>query len=167
MSAMDAAYLGQLIDEHARGLTLYARQWCLVPEDVVQEAFVKLAAQGSAPARVVRWLYRVTRNLAISHARSAQRRRRHEEKAGLKRPSWFLPNSESGLDAADVTAALQNLPGDTREIITLHLWGGLTFAEIAEVLGSSHSSVHRFYAAGLTYLRERLNVPCPQGLKKS
>jgi RNA polymerase sigma factor (sigma-70 family) len=164
---MDAAYLGQLIDEHARALTLYARQWCLVPEDVVQEAFVKLAAQGSPPLRVVPWLFRVARNLAISHARSALRRKRHEERAGLKRPSWFLPNPESGLDAAEATAALEQLPEATREVITLHLWGGLTFAEIAEVLDSSTSSVHRFYVAGLSFLRERLNVPCPQGQRKN
>ena len=164
---MDAAYLGQLIDEHTRGLTLYARQWCLVPEDVVQEAFLKLSAQRTPPERVVPWLFRVVRNAAISHARSTERRRRHEERAALRKTAWFLPSPETGIDAAMATAVLQQLPAATREVITMHLWGGLTFAEIADVLESSSSSVHRLYLAGLTFLRERLNVSCPKDPNKS
>jgi RNA polymerase sigma-70 factor (ECF subfamily) len=167
MSMMDAAYLGQLIDEHARALTLYARQWCAVPEDVVQEAFIKLATQKQPPGRIVPWLFRVTRNLAISHLRSAQRRKKHEERAALRRPTWFVTSADNAIDGADATAALQELAEDTREVVTLHLWAGLTFAEIAEVLNSSSSSVHRLYLAGLHFLRERLNLPCPQDQRKS
>ena len=40
---MDSDLLGRLLDQHAAALTLYARQWCDTPEDVVQEAFLKLA----------------------------------------------------------------------------------------------------------------------------
>ncbi|MFO0968881.1 MAG: sigma-70 family RNA polymerase sigma factor [Gemmataceae bacterium] len=163
---MDAAYLGQLIDEHSRALTLYARQWSAAPEDLVQEAFVKLSLQRKPPERVIPWLFRVVRNLGISHVRAAQRRRRHEETAALRRPSWFLSSPENAIDGATVTAALKDLPQETRETVTLHLWAGLTFAEIADVLGSSSSSVHRLYTAGLTFLRERLNVPCPQDQRK-
>jgi RNA polymerase sigma-70 factor (ECF subfamily) len=39
MSPSDVA---RLIDAHAAPLVLYARQWCAAPEDVVQEAFLKL-----------------------------------------------------------------------------------------------------------------------------
>ncbi len=42
---MDPDLLGQLLDRHAAALELYARQWCEVPEDVVQDAFLKLAGQ--------------------------------------------------------------------------------------------------------------------------
>jgi DNA-directed RNA polymerase specialized sigma24 family protein len=83
---MDAMLLGQLMDNHAAALTQYARQWCLAPEDVVQEAFLKLAAQASMPAAVVPWLYRVVRNLAISAARSEQRRRRPQRHPRFRRP---------------------------------------------------------------------------------
>jgi DNA-directed RNA polymerase specialized sigma24 family protein len=57
-----------------------------------------------------------------------------------------------------VTAALQTLPAAEREAITLHLWGGLTFAEAAAVMECSPSSAHRIYAEGLRQLRER--YPC-------
>jgi len=152
--------LGQLIDTQAAALALYARQWCGVPDDVVQDAFLKLAMQQPAPDEPVAWLYRVVRNAAISAGRSARRRRRHEAAAAVRIPTWFV-SDENRLDAETATAALLELSDDQRECIVAHLWGGLTFAQIAEVIGSSSSSAHRFYLAGLARLRERLGVQCP------
>ncbi len=67
---MDPTVLGQLVDEHAAALELYARQWCAAPEDVVQEAFLKLMSQMHLPRNVVPWLFRVVRNQAITVWRS-------------------------------------------------------------------------------------------------
>jgi RNA polymerase sigma-70 factor (ECF subfamily) len=157
---MDASTLGKLLDHHAAALVLYARQWCAAPEDVVQEAFVKLLAQKRTPQPLLPWLFRVVRNAAISAARSDQRRRRHEALAGERGEPWLLPSPETALDAAAVTEALPTLPAEEREAITLHLWGGLTFSEIGEVMACSTSSAHRAYLAGLQRLRERI-LPCP------
>ena len=161
MVMMGLEVLGHLVDGHAAALVLYARQWCLTPEDVVQDAFVKLVSQKSPPANPVPWLYRVVRNGAISTARSAQRRRRHESLAASRNPAWFLPGEPAGLDAETATVALQRLPLEQREVIVAHLWGGLTFEQIAEVIGTSSSTAHRWYLAGLAGLRERLGVSCP------
>ncbi|HZT78720.1 MAG TPA: hypothetical protein VFA26_00740 [Gemmataceae bacterium] len=46
---MGPEQLGRLIDQHAAALVLYARQWCAAPEDVVQEALVKLVRQRKPP----------------------------------------------------------------------------------------------------------------------
>ena len=81
MPAAGPELLGRLLDAHGAALTLYARQWCGTPEDVVQEAFVQLARQSCLPDQAVAWLYRVVRNTAISAARSDSRRRRHEAAA--------------------------------------------------------------------------------------
>ena len=59
---MGPELLGRLVSEHAAALVLYARQWCDAPEDVVQEAFVKLISQRQPPERVLPWLYRVVRD---------------------------------------------------------------------------------------------------------
>jgi RNA polymerase sigma factor (sigma-70 family) len=169
---MDPTVFGQLVDEHAAALELYARQWCAAPEDVVQEAFLKLVTQSRMPRNVVPWLFRVVRNQAINVLRSAQRRRKHETRAAERNPQQlFAGEGAAGegtlLDGEAATLALQALPEQQREIITLHLWGGLTFAEIAEVIDSSASTVHRWYLAGLNQLRERLDVLCPHLMKKS
>ena len=62
---MNHDLLAQLLDQHAAALELYARQWCDSPEDVVQEAFLKLAGQRDLPANPAAWLFRVVRNGAI------------------------------------------------------------------------------------------------------
>lgn len=162
MGMMGPNVLGRLVDEHSAALLLYARQWCTSPDDVVQEAFVRLAAQPAPPDNALAWLYRVARNLAISAARSAQRRRRHELVAATRRPSWFVPSEHTGLDADAVTTALEGLPVDQRETIVAHLWGGLTFEQVGELTGASASTAHRRYLSALAMLRERLKVPCPK-----
>jgi RNA polymerase sigma-70 factor (ECF subfamily) len=153
--------LGQLIDRYAPALLLYARQWCAAPEDVVQEAFIKLTRERPPPRNAAPWLYRVVRNGAISAARSARRRCRHETVAAERHPLWFTPEETSALDAADATKALEGLPAEQREVIVAHLWGGLTFEQIAALMDCSSSTAHRWYSAGLALLRERLDVPCP------
>jgi RNA polymerase sigma-70 factor (ECF subfamily) len=161
MAVVGPELLGQLMDEHAAALVLYARQWCFAPEDVVQEAFIKLMAQNSPPASPVPWLYRVVRNGAISAARAARRRARHEHGAAAQMPSWFAPTEGTGLDARVAASALQALPLEQRETIVAHLWGGLTFEQIADLTGTSSSTAHRCYVAGLSAVRERLHVVCP------
>jgi RNA polymerase sigma-70 factor (ECF subfamily) len=151
----------RLVDEQSAALVLYARQWCAAPEDVVQEAFLKLAGQAKSPANPVAWLYRVIRNGAISVARSAQRRRRHEEAAAIRKPAWFVPSETGGLDEQSASAALGELLLEQREIIVAHLWGGLTFEQIGTLVGCSSSTAHRRYLEGLLALREKLEKPCP------
>ena len=162
---MDPTALGQLVSEHAAALELYARQWCAAPEDVVQDAFLKLMTQRRLPRNVVAWLFRVVRNQAVDVWRSTQARRKHETLAAERQPQSLFGDGQAALDGETATHALKGLPAEQREVITLHLWGGLTFAEIAEVIDSSSSTAHRAYLAGLTYLRERLDVPCPDRMK--
>jgi RNA polymerase sigma-70 factor (ECF subfamily) len=158
--------LARLLDEHAAALVLYARQWCAAPEDVVQEAFVKLAALPRPPDRVAAWLYRVVRNGALTAARAARRRRRHEGEAAGHTPGWFLPAEGARLDAEAAAAALQGLPPEDREVVVAHLWGGLSFGQIGELTETSSSTAHRRYQAALSELRRRLRVSCHNDLTR-
>ncbi len=159
---MAAKLLAELVDRHAAALTLYARQWCANPEDVVQEAFLKLARERTPPDNPAAWLFRVVRNAAIDATRSARRRQKYESAAATQTASWFEPTEDAaGLDSATVAQALADLPADEREVVVAHLWGGLTFAEIASNLGGSAPTTFRRYHAGIARLREKLRVPCP------
>jgi RNA polymerase sigma-70 factor (ECF subfamily) len=154
--------LGRLVDQHASVLCLYARQWCDAPEDVVQEAFIKLASQTREPDNPTAWLYCVVRNGALTSARAARRRRHHETFAASRNSGWFEPADGTRLDADDAAQALSSLPIEQREAIVAHLWGGLTFEQIGELSKVSTSTAHRRYLAGLAALRERLRVECPK-----
>ena len=161
MRPTGAELLGRLLDAHGRALVLYARGWCEAPEDVVQEAFLKLARQPDVPDNPVAWLYRVVRNGAITAARAHGRRQRHERAAAEESAAWFVASDETRLDALEVTDSLRGLPVEQRETIVARLWGGLSFEEIAALGGTSSSTAHRRYQAGLAALRERLGVECP------
>ncbi len=161
MPGVGPELLERLAKEHAAALMLYARQWCGAPEDVVQEAFLKLVAQKKPPDHPVPWLYRVVRNGALAAHRAAGRRRHHEAVAASRAPVWFVASDVSGLDVEATTIALQELSLEQREIIVAHLWGGLTFEQIGAVAGCSAATAHRRFVAGLSALRERLGVPCP------
>jgi RNA polymerase sigma factor (sigma-70 family) len=146
--------LGRLYRQHAPALRLYARQWPGSAEDLVQDAFVQLAQQSPPPVRVLPWLYRVVRNGALAASRTAARRRQREGKASTPE-AWFT-EVDDHLDAREATRLLAELPLDLREVVVARVWGGLTFEEVAQLVGCSLPTAHRRYQAGLTALRERL-----------
>ena len=158
---MTPEHLAELVDRHAAVLTLYARQWCACPEDVVQTAFLKLTRQRVDPDNPVAWLFKVVRNGSLDASRAARRRQKHEGHLAESRVDWFMPPDDpTGLDSQVVVRALNELPAEIREITVMHLWGGLTFEEIATTVGGSASTCYRRYASGLTQLREKLSMPC-------
>ncbi|HUG89264.1 MAG TPA: sigma-70 family RNA polymerase sigma factor [Planctomycetaceae bacterium] len=155
---MEPDFFIRLVDRHAAALELFAGQWTVAPADVVQESLLELCRQDPLPERIVPWLYKVVRNKAISAARSENRRRRHEATAAGRCERWFEPAPDAAFDAALATEALHELPDEEREIIVAHVWGGLSFEEIADAFDTSSSTAHRRYQAGLAALRERLGV---------
>lgn len=156
---MTPRHLAELIDRHGPALVLYARQWCAGPEDVVQDAFLKLVELRHPPDDPAAWLFRVVRNRALDTARTDRRRQKRE--AAARPARWFVEPEIDGLDAEQAVAALERLPAELRETIVARLWGGLTFDQIAAVSGCSASSAFRRYEAGIAALRESLGVPCP------
>jgi RNA polymerase sigma-70 factor (ECF subfamily) len=158
MPSLEPKDLGRLYRQHAPALLLYARQWGESCEDLVQETFVRLAQQSPPPEPVLPWLYHVLRNQALANYRGTIRRRQREVErghTGVSSTSWFA-DVDDQLDAREATRLLGELSLELREVIVARLWGGLTFAEIAELAGCSLPTAQRRYQAGLTELRERL-----------
>jgi RNA polymerase sigma factor (sigma-70 family) len=153
MLTIDPDTLGRLYRAHAPALRLYARQWPGA-EDLVQDAFIKLAQQSPPPGQVLAWLYRVVRNGALAANRAAARRRRREHRAGA--PEAWFSSADDRLDAEHAARLLADIPLDLREVIVARVWGGLTFEEIARLVGCSLPTAHRRYQAGLAELQQRL-----------
>ncbi|HEV3384366.1 MAG TPA: sigma-70 family RNA polymerase sigma factor [Gemmata sp.] len=146
--------LGNLYRVHAPALRLFARQMSSGEEDLVQEAFIKLAQQPLPPSRVLPWLYQVIRNGAIAANRSETRRKRRQDRASAHEV-WFETTDER-VDGREATRLLAELPQEQREVIVARIWGGLTFEDIAELVGCSLPTAHRRFQTGLIHLRERL-----------
>ncbi len=159
--AADPEYLGRLLEEQGGVLALYASQWTEAADDCVQEALLELVRQPALPRNVPAWLFRVVRNRAISRARAQQRRKRHESLAAEERPLVVRPGHDPEWTTAELVAALETIEGDLREVIVARVWGNLGFEAIAELIGSSVSTAHRRYVAGLQQLRDRLGITWP------
>jgi len=154
MAPLDPETLGRLYRQHAPALRLYARQWPDADEDLVQEAFVRLAQQAAPPEQPIPWLYRVVRNGALARSRNGTRRQRREQQ--VSRPEAWFDAPADALAAQEAARLLAELPLELREVIVARLWGGLTFAEIAPLVGCALPTAQRRYQQGLAALRERL-----------
>lgn len=148
------------LESHANALYLFARQHCRVPsdaEDLLQEALVESwtrhTGEGFPPLPLI---YSTIRRRAIDQARSLDRRQARERVAASQGPEWFVQNFDGDDDARLVQAALQRLPEEQREILTLKIWGEMTFREIAEVLAVPMNTVASRYRYALESLRETL-----------
>jgi len=148
---IDSAHLAGWFDAHAAALILFARQWLErgEAEDVVQEVFVRLLGQGSAPENVKAWLFRSVRNAAIDQARRSGRRARRELRIAQGRADWFEARTEDLIDASAAQAALESLSAEQREVIVMRIWGQMTLNEIAGVIGEPISTLFSRYRAGL------------------
>jgi RNA polymerase sigma-70 factor (ECF subfamily) len=153
---IDAERLRQLIDAHGAALALYARQWCRAPDDAVQDALVDLLRQKPAPNSPVAWLYKTVRRRAMNLARAEQRRARHHRQAGEQRSSWFLPTDDVEDERIHLESVISRLPRLEREIVVTRVWAELSFAQIAELVDLSTSSVHRRYQRALSKLGRML-----------
>ncbi len=156
----------ELVREHLKPLVLFARQWDdVAAEDVVHDAFVRLAEfvrDSKPPDNAAPWLYRVVRNGAIDRLRKKRQRSKHAESYARNGADWFAPRERNDerldhrLDGRMLTERLRELPLERREVIVAHLWGGLTFREIAELVGRPFSTVRRDFHKGLEAIRADL-----------
>ncbi len=144
--------IAELVRTKLPALVLFARQWRHdSAEDVVQEAFLRLMRLAESPQDPVAWLFTAVRNASNQHLRAQKRRQIRETISQAEKKPWFNP--AEGED--ELVAELQSLPFDCRTVIVAKIWGGLSFEQIGEMIGSSRSSVHRKYYEGLARLRKK------------
>jgi RNA polymerase sigma factor (sigma-70 family) len=149
-------------DSYSAGLVLYARQMAAdgFAEDVVQDAFVKLAAQREVPVNVRAWLIVTVRNVAFDSRKLAKRRQVRALEVGRARMLERRAGSEGWLEPAEVEAGLAMLDVREREVVVLKIWNGATFQEIAELMGMPLSTVYEHYQSGLEMLRKKWGASC-------
>jgi RNA polymerase sigma factor (sigma-70 family) len=108
-------------------------------EDMAQEAFARLVEAGPSVADPMPYLRGVVVNLCRSRIRRLAVARRLQPL--VDRPSPVRLNDEAATDRLVVMSALRNLPRRQRQAAVLRLYGGLSEAETATVMGVSVGSV--------------------------
>jgi RNA polymerase sigma-70 factor (ECF subfamily) len=145
--------------QHAPKLLLFARQQARCEADacdLVQDAVVeswKRQSDGSPPPLGL--VFATIRHRAVDLARREDRRMNRETAAHEAAPQdWF----DSGVEERErnrlLQKAMSNLPKIHRDVITLKLWGGLTFNEISKALEIPANTASSRYRYGLEELRK-------------
>jgi RNA polymerase sigma factor (sigma-70 family) len=95
---------------------------------------------------------------AIDFARREDRRANREQVVALDESQlWFDVDVENRELSRVIQNALAELPVEQREVITLKVWGEMTFAEIADALGIPANTAASRYRYGLSELRRLTN----------
>jgi len=155
----------QWLDESAPRLLAYARARCnnaQEAEDLLQDALIKL--WGYQEERDHRppdlpLAFSVMRYLGLDHGRKKGRlEKRNQKIIQFQRGEdhWLDPALEETEEAAMLREEVEKLPEKLREVLTLKVWGGLTFAEIGTLLTVSHNTAASRYRYALEQLQKKL-----------
>ena len=161
---MAPANIERLYDEHAQALFAFLLDFTrheADTRDLLQELFVKLANRPELldDVRDERaFLLRLAHNLAIDLIRRRGTREKNYEQLASAPAPIFAPASDPDERAfrEALSAALGEIPPDQRAVVHLKLWEGLTFDQIADLLGIPQNTAASRYRYGLDKLRERL-----------
>ena len=153
LAAGDRSALGNLYDLYGRLILSVA--YTIVEnyadaEDVLQDTMIQLVRyadryqSGSSPKA---YLLTITRHIAIDTLRKRKPQDSLEE-AGDR-------SSDDGLlEAAEVLDLLRILSEEEQQTVILHLYGGLSHKEVANVLGITTAAAEKKYRRSLAKLKK-------------
>ncbi|HMS16816.1 MAG TPA: RNA polymerase sigma factor [Planctomycetota bacterium] len=127
-------------------------------DDLTHEVFMRVLRNGprtEPTGRILVWLLRIARNLTVDWHRAQGVRKRyleeilHKEPRSVATPLELLERREL---QEVVQAALETLPGDMAATFLLRERDGLSYEEIADLLGTSSKTV----STRLHRVRQRL-----------
>ncbi len=166
----DRSAFGTLVERHHRGVMQFIYRFLgnvdrCTAEDLTQDVFLKAwkAAPAYTPrAKTTTYLLRLATNTALNYRRW-WRLRRTASLPGDEGPAALPDDPESAADrmaadeqAASVREALGRLARPQRAVIVLRHFHGLSYAEIAEVLETTVSSVESLLFRARRRLRKLL-----------
>jgi RNA polymerase sigma-70 factor (ECF subfamily) len=99
------------------------------------------------------------RYISLDRGRSKGRQERRNQKIVQFQSGndlWLDTPAEDNEEAKLLRGAIGKLPEKLREVLTLKIWGGLTFAEIGKVLSLSNNTAASRYRYALEQLQKKL-----------
>lgn len=134
------------------------------PTAIVHEAYLRMADQEprnwTSRAQFLGVASQMLRRVLVDHARA----KRAEKRGGGFKPVvlddeevFQVDHPESFLEVCDALELLKELSPRQGQIVELRFFGGLTLAEIAEVMELSPSTIERAWRTARAWLRRELS----------
>lgn len=152
----DAEAFNQLMDRHQRTVVNLIFRFtgdAENAEDLAQEVFLRIyraAPRYEPKAKFFTYLYQVTLNLCRNEReRNSRRKATSLDSRGGDDKAWEIADPEVGAEtlvqrqevAAQVQAAIQQLPQEQRQLLLLQRFQDLGYEELAEVTAQTVSAV--------------------------
>ena len=157
---------------HRRALIDYAYRFTgdrAVAEDLVQEAWLRFdqASERRPLEASAGYLYRIVRNLALDHRKSATREKQVIYRGNFGVAVEIAPDKTPTPETvalykdeyARLTQALAELPERTRIAVEMHRFGNCKLKEIAAFLGISVALAHKLVSDGVEHCKQRMRRP--------
>lgn len=121
-------------------------------EDVVQDAFLKIASTTTPISNPKAYLFRIVSNGCVDMIRRKSTLAPLEEK--MTSPA-YSNEMEAQEEFKRIERLLSHLPEQQSEVIRLHIHAGLKFTEIAEMLEEPATTIKSRFASGIEKLKQR------------
>ncbi len=158
---MDTTEFASLYDAHVRDIyryLYYRTQHRETAEDLTSLVFIKaldkFGTYDKTRGAFIAWLYRIARNALIDHYRSTRDTLDIEDVWDLQSDVDVARDAEALERVEKLRPYLQALPKDQRELLLLRLWDGLSYAEIAAIVGRSEDACKMAFSRVIAKLRK-------------
>ena len=139
---------------------IYRYAWSLcrnetLAEDLAQETFLKAMRKiGSfrGDCKLEVWLCQIAKNTWYTHCKKQQRRHKHEELPF--EPSFAHDDSREA--AMELHRVLHRMEEPYKEVVSLRVFGELSYAQIAEIFGKTESWARVTFHRGKLKLRQMM-----------
>ena len=155
----------ELVARHAEPLARFASSLGVRDdvEEIVQDTFVRAFGaldqfRGESSFRT--WLFTIERRLVLDRRRAAKRSKLREEISEGDAATEYdaLDEIVASESASGINKAVASLTPTQREVFMLRVLEGLSYREIADVVGTTEGAARVHYHHALRTVKERIDV---------
>lgn len=165
VASLDQEALEQVFDEYAPILYKYLLRLGLGPQEADQsvgDVFARLlekVAEGKGPRTNLRsYLFQTAYHLVVDRSRARKRVAPLEIAESAEGETKSIPaQTEEALLLETLSAAMEHLSDDQRDVIVLRFQEGFSLKETAKIVGKNVNAVKALQNRGVNKLREVMN----------
>jgi RNA polymerase sigma-70 factor (ECF subfamily) len=158
----DTAAFGELVDRYKSALVRHCYVIVRDPDvaqDVAQDSFIDayqyLKSYRPDKAKFSTWLFKIATNNALREIKTGARTTQLDDTAAHQIRSEHIGPSETA-EHAELHAAVMRLPDDYRAVVSMFYWEGMSYEEIAAVLGKPEGTIKGWLSRAKDQLRKEV-----------
>lgn len=159
----DLTNFGKIYDEYIRKIydfVYYKTHHRETAEDIVSNVFIKalnnIKTVDLRKASFKTWLYTIARNTVIDYYRTKKIDKDIDDVWDLASKGDVIKDIDIKNRIKEIESYLENIKSEHRDILIMRVWQGMSYKEIAEVMGKSEASCKMMYGRVIKKLRKEM-----------